>query len=819
MQEIRKRRVTGIGLRIAAPKLMRVLALLLLAGGVAAVVISYWRLKDNTEFRLRPGQAQLSTEVVGDITNLEHREMKGDRLWVVLKADRDLKFSDGHHKLVNVHLEVYPDKGDRPDKISARETLTNEDNTQFLFTGAVEIETHDQLIVKTETVEYDLKKESANVTAPVNFERENIHGRADSGTLEAKIKKLVLKGAVEITVEPGGGQQQQQQQQQSQDAGVPKMNLHGGQPVTVKSAQAEFDQIAMHIDFTGGAVAEQGPDVMSGDTLSGILNEQKHVKHIITRGNSYLRSLSPGHAAEVFSSEFDFYFDDNQKLQTAQARQNVHGRTLDADSEAQLVSAATADLDFGVQNERSILKEMRAGGRPVVTLAAPKSKAGDPKAANKRLTADDVHLFWRETGRDLERAEANGNAELLVEPAQANPTADRKHIYAASFRCRFYEVGNLARNFDASGGARAVVEPLQETPRRGTRTLTSQDMSALFVRETQDVERFEAAGDAKFVERERTLTSQKMTALFSPQTSALERVDANGDAKFVEQDRNGQSATMSYTATDGVVHMRGGEPVAWDSRARIKAAEIDSDTTTKISYARGKVLTTYYSQEQTGGAAPFKNVKSPVFIASANAEFRHEEGIGIYTGNARAWQDDNFVKADRIVLHRDQKRMDGDGSVQSALYQARRREPNGTRTVVPVFASSRSLTYTDDNRLLHYEGDVDIKQGTERMTGGVADVYLLKDTYEVERTITQHDVVVTQPGRKGTGDWAQYTAADETVVLTGNPAHVEDAEKGSSESRRMTVYLREDRVVSDGGGDPGQASGGRVHTTHKIKKQ
>jgi LPS export ABC transporter protein LptC/lipopolysaccharide transport protein LptA len=814
MQEIRRRKVAGIGLRIAAPKLMRVLALLLLAGGVAAVVISYWRLKDNTEFRLRPGQAQLSTEVVGEITNLEHREMKGDRLWVILKADRDLKFSDGHHKLENVHLEVYPDKGDRPDKISSRETLTNEDNTQFLFTGEVLIETRDELVVKTEQVEYDIKNEFANVTAPVNFERENIHGRADSGSLAAKAKKLVLKGAVEITVEPGNGQQQPQQ---PQGANVPHMNLRG-QPVTVKSAQADFDQIAMRIDFSGGAVAEQGQDVMSGDQLGGLLNEQKHVKHITARGNSYLRSMSQGHSAEVFASEFDFYFDDNQKLSNAQARQNVHGRTLDADSEAQLVSAASADLDFGVQNERSILKELRAGGRPVVTLAAPKSKAGDPKAANKRLTADNVRLFWRETGRDLERAEANGNAELLVEPAQPLPTADRKRLYATIIRCEFYEAGNLARTFNASGDARAVVEPLQETPRRGTRTLTSQEMAAQFVRETQDVERFEAAGNAKFVERERVITSQKMTALFSPATSALDRVDANGDAKFVEQDRNGQSATIYYTASDGVVHMRGGEPVAWDSRARIKAAEIDSDTVNKISYARGKVLTTYYSQEQTGGAAPFKNVKSPVFVASASAEFQHEAGIGIYTGNARAWQDDNFVKADRIVLHRDQKRMDGEGNVQSALYQARRKEANGERTVVPVFASSRSMTYTDETRLLHYEGDVDIKQGTERITGGVADVYLLKESYEVERTIAQRDVVVTQPGRKGTGDWAQYTAADETVVLTGNPAHVEDAEKGTSESRRMTVYLREDRVVSDGGGDPGQSTG-RVRTTHKIKKQ
>lgn len=811
MQEIRKRRVSGIGLRIAAPKLARVLALLLLAGGVAAVVVSYWRLKDNEEWRMRARQAQLSTEVVGDITNLEHREMKNGRLWVVLKADRDLKFSDGHHKLENVHLEVYPEQGDKPDKITSRETVTNDDNTQFIFTGAVNIETRDGMVVKTEQVEYDVKKEFANVTAPVAFERENIHGRADSGSLEAKVKKLVLKGGVEITVEPAGGQQKQEG-----DA-VPKMNLRG-KPVTVKSAQADFDQIAMRIDFTGGAVAEQGPDVMSGDQLGGLLNEQKHVKHITARGNSYLRSMSPGHSAEVFAAEFDFYFDDNQKLTTAQGRQNVRGRTLDADSDAELVSAANADIDFGVQNDRSIIKELRAGGRPVVTLAAPKSKAGDPKAANKRVTADNVRLFWRETGKDLEHAEANGNAELLVEPVQPLPTADRKRLYASSLRCNFYEAGNLARDFNASGDARAVVEPLQETPRRGTRTLTAPEMAAAFVRETQDVESFAAAGGARFTERERVLTSLRMQAFFSRETSALDTVDALGDAKFVEQDRNGQSEKMTYTAVDGVVHMRGGDPVAWDSRARLKAVEIDSNTATKVSYARGKVLTTYYSQEQTGGAAPFKNVKSPVYVASANAEFQHEAGTGVYTGNARAWQDDNFVKGDRIVLHRDQKRMDAEGNVQSALYQARRREPNGARTVVPVFATSRSMTYTDANRLIHYEGDVDIKQGTERMTGGVADVYLMKETYEVERTVAQRDVVVTQPGRRGTGDWAQYTAADETVVLTGNPAHVEDAEKGTSESRRMTVYLREDRVVSDGGGEPGQPTG-RVRTTHKVKKQ
>jgi len=45
-------------------------------------------------------------------------------------------------------------------------------------------------------------------------------------------------------------------------------------------------------------------------------------------------------------------------------------------------------------------------------MSAPKSKANDKRAANKRLTADQVKLFWRASGQDLEKAEANGNGHV-----------------------------------------------------------------------------------------------------------------------------------------------------------------------------------------------------------------------------------------------------------------------------------------------------------------------------------------------------------------------------------------------------------------------
>jgi lipopolysaccharide transport protein LptA len=305
----------------------------------------------------------------------------------------------------------------------------------------------------------------------------------------------------------------------------------------------------------------------------------------------------------------------------------------------------------------------------------------------------------------------------------------------------------------------------------------------------------------------RTLTSQNMTAVFLKDTQDMERVDGQGDSKFNENDRHGLAANVSYVAADETVRLRGGEPTVWDSRGRTKAIELDADLANDVSYARGKTTTTYYSQEQTNGATPFSKTKSPVYIASERGEFHHETGQAIYTGSARAWQDDNYVRGDKLTMYVNDKRMEANGHVQTAIYNAKK---------VPVFAAADSMFYSDPDRTIHYEGNVDIKQGTDRLTSGVADVYLLKETNEMEKTIAQRNVVLTQPNRKGAGDWVEYTSANEIAVLKGNPARVEDVEQGNTEGNRLTLSVRDGKVTADDARGP--LAPGRVRSTHKIRK-
>lgn len=764
MQELTRKRAIALGLRAKVPVIARIVAFTLLASGLAVVGVSYYKLRNAEKFKAKSEKPELSKEVKGIVEGYERRVTKNDRLYLLVKASRDITFSDGHHELENISMAVYPPEGETPDQITAGRAIYQPDSNVLSFIGNVKIETKDKLKVNTEALSFDQNSGVAQTDSPISFERENVSGTSTGAIIEQKAKRLELKTNVQLTVSPAS-------------SGASKR----ARPVTIKAAHGTFEQNSMQLAFSGGVTIEQETDILSGDNLTAFLNQQKHLERAEIRNNAYMRVMDPGRAAEVKSVNMDFFMDKDQRLERALATTDVAARTLEGDADVQVTGSTSIEVTFQAKDDSSLLKQMVAGGRSVITMSAPKSKASDPRAANKRLTANAVKLTWRISGRDLEKAEASGDAELFIEPVVSSARAERKKLNAPQFDCDFFEAGNLARSCKATGGSKATLDPMQPVQNRGTRTLTSQNMTTVFLKDTQDVE----------------------------------RVDAQGDSKFNENDRNGVAANVSYVAADQTVRLRGGDPTVWDSRGRTKAIELDADLANNVSYARGRTTTTYYSQEQTNGATPFSKTKSPVYIASERGEFRHESGQAIYLGNARAWQDDNYVRGDKLVIYMNDKRMEATGHVQTTIYNAKHRVEN-SNAVVPVFAAADSMFYSDPDRTIHYEGNVDIKQGSDRLTGGVADVYLNKENNEMEKTIAQRNVVLTQPNRKGTGDWVEYTTANEVAILKGNPARVEDVEQGNTEGNRLTLSVQDGKVTADDARGP--LSPGRVRSTHKIRK-
>ncbi|MBA3632159.1 MAG: LPS export ABC transporter periplasmic protein LptC [Acidobacteria bacterium] len=560
--------------------------------------------------------------------------------------------------------------------------------------------------------------------------------------------------------------------------GVEIVTVEDNQPTTIHSQDAVYEQSNGKIFLSGNAEIMQGNNYLKGDNLTAQLFPNKKLQNAYVRGNAYLKQSTPERTTEVSGNELNAIFGNDQLLQNA----NVVGATntvlipANADEYSKVTLSALNSIKLNFQ--AGLLSQMQTEGRTTIMMNAPNNK---PDASNKKLTADAVKTVLNANGKDLAKAEAVGNAELYIEPLQSAPANYKTTINAPRFDCDFFETGNNARNCSATGKSKVMRMPTIATANRGTQTLAADKLNAAFNQQTQDIQQF----------------------------------DAVGNTKFTELDRNGIANQITFTASDEVVRLRGGEPTIFDSRARAKAGEIDWDTRNEKSFLRGNVSTTYYSQKQTNGATPFSDVSSPVFITAGDANFDHRTEIATYTGNARAWQENNYVRADKLILQQKQGQLYGEGSVQSLLYDAKKKE-NGKETIVPVFASADKLFYTKDKNLLRYEGNVDIRQGTDRIVAGVASV-VLNDKNEVSNTVAENNVIITQPNRKAVGDYAQYTATDEKVILRGNPARIDDSENGSSQGAQMTVFLREKRVIGESKTE--QNNSGRIRTVYKVKKQ
>ena len=95
------------------------------------------------------------------------------------------------------------------------------------------------------------------------------------------------------------------------------------------------------------------------------------------------------------------------------------------------------------------------------------------------------------------------------------------------------------------------------------------------------------------------------------------------------------------------------------------------------------------------------------------------------------------------------------------------------------------------------------------------DIYL-DNNNNVKQTVSQNDVVITQPNRKIKANWVQYTTIDDTAIIRGNPATVDDSEQGATQGSQISVVMRENKFVNQGATKGGN---GRTRTVYKVKNQ
>jgi lipopolysaccharide export system protein LptA len=399
-------------------------------------------------------------------------------------------------------------------------------------------------------------------------------------------------------------------------------------------------------------------------------------------------------------------------------------------------------------------------------------------SANRSVTADSVKTVFQSDGKHLKRAEAVGDAEFVSTPHRQSAENYALRTNAERFECDFYRSRNDPQTCVALNGTKTVRTPTVQRHGRG----------------------------------EQTIFSSRLSLVFDDASRAIARLDAEGKAKFTELDRTAIADTFSFASANEVVQLRGGEPTAWDSTARMKAKEIDWDTRNGRSAFRGGVSSTYYSTRSVGSAAPFGDDSKPFYVTAQSAEMDHQNEIGLFTGNARGWQASNYVRGERLELRKRESQLNAFGGVQSLLYNARKTKGDNDASV-PVSAAAAEMHYDGKGRSISYGGGVDIRQGTDRMTGGAAFIQL-NERNEMSQTKVDSNVAILQAGRKAYGEGFVYTASDDRLFLRGRPARVEDPERGSSQGEELVIYLSDNRMAGEGRSKANPS--GRVRNIYKV---
>jgi hypothetical protein len=119
-------------LRAKLPQYIRYAAVGLAAVTLVAILVGFYRSRNNPEFRMKGFPTSLSKDVVAQVNGYERREMEGDLVKYYIKADKGTTFSDNHQELENVYLEVYDLNGSPADKITAAKAVyVPEENKNF----------------------------------------------------------------------------------------------------------------------------------------------------------------------------------------------------------------------------------------------------------------------------------------------------------------------------------------------------------------------------------------------------------------------------------------------------------------------------------------------------------------------------------------------------------------------------------------------------------------------------------------------------------------------------------------------------------------
>jgi lipopolysaccharide export system protein LptA len=737
-----------------------------LVATVLAVVLAYWRSNrgEETPAVARPVPQDVQQQLSGYTFT---RSDEGRQVFTI-HAARTVAFKEGGTTVLeDVYVEVFGKEGDRRDVLRTRRCDYNTQSGDLFSSGTVQIELNAEpsgeakspRSVMLETSQLYFRQQGALVASdePVQFRIGPIAGSARGLTYATREGWLDLKSDLNAEFRPPESL-----------------------PVGISAARARYDKGKNEVTLAGPVTVSQDTRRAEAAGATIFLDARNRMTRAVLEGpvraSQQSGSAQLAATATRLTAEFDGETGSLQRavpegsVEVVSKREGSVSR-LDAERvEVAFVGRRSQAVNGTASGGVRLAQEATSGAG---ATGSEGTTAGSIPPGRKELTADAMRFNFQPDGRGLRDAETVGAGKLVLVPSDSK-TGER--IVTAGQMLMKFAAANRLEAMLGEGGTRITFRPAKNAP-AGTVAQES--------------------------------TADRMMTVLDPATQAVKLLTQTGSFQFREGDRQAAAERAVYQTESETLALFG-KPRLWDTEMRARAETILIDLRNGTAEGQGKVQSTHFG---AASRAEPTSVLADRVVAERRSQTVH------YEGNVRAWRGADVVESATLDVFRSERRVSSGTRVvtshlQPATIVEGSQARNGKRQTRPVTIRAEHLEYFDEGRKASYRGSVRLQTENTTLEADRLDAYFADSpagkAMELERAVAEGNVKVTQPGRRATGEHAEYFSADARIVLSGGPPALYDAEKGFTTGRSLTFYSRDDRLVISGGENSATMSRHRI---------
>jgi lipopolysaccharide export system protein LptA len=436
---------------------------------------------------------------------------------------------------------------------------------------------------------------------------------------------------------------------------------------------------------------------------------------------------------------------------------------------------------------------------------------GEGAGALRAMDADDINLEFAGDGKTLAGATLSS-----AQPAQASielaADGGARRIVGQWVDVRFGPDGATVNGLTVR---EAVTLTLPGTPTEPPRTISAATLTARAeggaslnaARFVDNVEYRELpAGGTPRVVRARTLD-----AATAPGLGSMTDARFAGAVRFEEGQTRAASGQARYLVDRGRIELdevdqtTGQAPRVTDGQVAIDAGHIEISTDPRRIAAKRDVRSVMTpaarAADAPGGEATRAGMldkDQPVYATSAALEYDSTARVAVYTAEAprqaRLWQGDTTIQADRLTVDDATGNLAGAGKVATTFLIEETDEKTGKTERAASIGSGDEFLYDDGLRRATYTGSAHVSGSQGDLRASRIELFLAPEANELRRVEAYTAVSLTDPTRTVSGDRLTYTAEDGRYLVVGSPVKIV-ADCRETTGRTLTFYRSTNNIV------------------------